>query len=345
MVVPAGQPGETLWDVWLKPGAVRRVEAAIRQKASDVIDFLGLQAVRNELAGNLSGGQKKLLELGRTMMVDAKAVLLDEVAAGVNRTLLKDLAANIQRMNRELGYTFFVIEHDMDLIGQLCDPVIVMAEGEVIAEGPMEAIRAMPEIIDAYFGSPVEVRRERHRDQRVVAGYGGAPILNGVDIAIDQSDIGVIVGPNGAGKSTILKAIFGLVGASKGAIVFEGSNITNAEPRRLVPMGLSFVPQEFNVFTSMTVEENLEMGAYIRRDDFGATMQSVYDMFPALKEKRRQRAGELSGGQRQMVAMGRALMSQPKLLLLDEPSAGLSPIYAAEVFEQIARSTPAASRF
>ncbi len=157
MMVPTGQPGETLLDVWLKPGAVRRVETEVRQKASEVIDFLGLNAVRNELAGNLSGGQKKLLELGRTMMVDAKAVLLDEVAAGVNRTLLKDLAGNIQRMNRELGYTFFVIEHDMDLISQLCDPVIVMAEGKVIAEGPMEEIRAMPEIIDAYFGSPVEI--------------------------------------------------------------------------------------------------------------------------------------------------------------------------------------------
>ena len=156
MMVPAGQPGETLFDVWLKPGAVKRVEADVRTKAAEVIDFLGLQAVRHELAGNLSGGQKKLLELGRTMMVDAKAVLLDEVAAGVNRTLLKDLAANILRMNRELGYTFFVIEHDMDLISQLCDPVIVMAEGAVIAEGPMEAIRAMPEIIDAYFGAPAE---------------------------------------------------------------------------------------------------------------------------------------------------------------------------------------------
>jgi branched-chain amino acid transport system ATP-binding protein len=112
--------------------------------------------VKYELAGNLSGGQKKLLELGRTMMVDAKVVLLDEVAAGVNRTLLQDLAANIERMNRELGYTFFVIEHDMDLIGRLCDPVIVMAQGEKNAEGPMSEIRANPEIIEAYFGSPVE---------------------------------------------------------------------------------------------------------------------------------------------------------------------------------------------
>lgn len=156
MMVPPEQPGESLLTTWMMPAKVKSTDRAVRQKALDVIDFLKLGHVKNELAGNLSGGQKKLLELGRTMMVDAHVVLLDEVAAGVNRTLLQDLAANIERMNQELGYTFFVIEHDMDLIGRLCDPVIVMAQGEVIAEGPMAEIRANPEIIEAYFGSPVE---------------------------------------------------------------------------------------------------------------------------------------------------------------------------------------------
>ncbi len=171
----------------------------------------------------------------------------------------------------------------------------------------------------------------------VVAGYGGAPILNGVSMAIEQSDIGVIVGPNGAGKSTTLKAIFGLLKVTGGSIEFGGEDIANSLPDRLVPKGLSFVPQEKNVFTSMTVQENLEMGAFTRRDDFASTMAWVYDMFPVLKEKRSQKTGELSGGQRQMVAMGRALMSQPKLLLLDEPSAGLSPRYVIEIFETIVR--------
>jgi len=156
MVVADDQPGENLVKTWIMPGAVRARDLKVKQKANDVIDFLKLAHVKNELAGNLSGGQKKLLELGRTMMVDAKVVLLDEVAAGVNRTLLQDLAANIERMNQELGYTFFVIEHDMDLIGRLCDPVIVMAQGEKIAEGPMKEIRANPQIIEAYFGAPVE---------------------------------------------------------------------------------------------------------------------------------------------------------------------------------------------
>jgi branched-chain amino acid transport system ATP-binding protein len=169
----------------------------------------------------------------------------------------------------------------------------------------------------------------------VVGGYGGAPILNGVNITIEQSDIGVIVGPNGAGKSTTLKAIFGLLKVTSGSILFEGREIANTLPDKLVPMGLSFVPQEKNVFTTMTVEENLEMGAFIRRDDYSGTLEEIYAMFPVLREKRRQPAGELSGGQRQMVAMGRALMSKPRLLLLDEPSAGLSPKYVLEIFEHI----------
>ena len=173
--------------------------------------------------------------------------------------------------------------------------------------------------------------------KHVVGGYGGAPILNGVNMAIEQSDIGVIVGPNGAGKSTTLKAIFGLLKVTGGTIEFGGENVGNSLPDKLVPKGLSFVPQEKNVFTSMSVEENLEMGAFTRKDSFTETMQWVYEMFPVLAEKRRQPAGELSGGQRQMVAMGRALMSKPRLLMLDEPSAGLSPRYVIEIFETIVR--------
>ena len=171
----------------------------------------------------------------------------------------------------------------------------------------------------------------------IKAGYGGAPILNGVNMAIESADIGVIVGPNGAGKSTTLKAIFGLLNVMGGTVTFAGQDVTNFEADRLVPMGLSFVPQEHNVFTAMSVHENFEMGAFIRRDDISESLDMVYEMFPDLKAKRRQPAGELSGGQRQMVAMGRALMSRPKLLMLDEPSAGLSPRYMMEIFEQVVK--------
>ncbi len=169
----------------------------------------------------------------------------------------------------------------------------------------------------------------------VHGGYGGADILNGVSLAVDADEIGVIVGPNGAGKSTMLKAVFGLLRVSDGSVAFAGRPITNLPPERLVRSGLSYVPQEFNVFPTLSVDENLEMGAYTRRDDFRPQIDEVYGFFPPLRDKRRQPAGELSGGQRQMVAIGRALMTGPKLLLLDEPTAGLSPLYMDEIFERI----------
>ena len=152
MVVPADQAGEHLDKTWFRRARVQREEEQVRGRAEEVIDFIGLAHVKNEPAGNLSGGQKKLLELGRTMMVDAKAVLLDEIGAGVNRTLLNKLLDNIERLNREHGYTFFVIEHDMALVARLCDPVIVMAQGQVLMEGGLEDAKANPRVIEAYFG-------------------------------------------------------------------------------------------------------------------------------------------------------------------------------------------------
>ena len=153
MMVPAGQSGENLIDAWFRPGKIRTEEALLGTRADDVIDFLQLGQVADELAGNLSGGQKKLLELGRTMMVDAKIVFLDEVGAGVNRTLLKTIGDAIERLNRERGYTFCMIEHDMEFISRLCDPVIVMAEGAVLATGSADEVRADEAVIEAYLGT------------------------------------------------------------------------------------------------------------------------------------------------------------------------------------------------
>ncbi|MEX0405162.1 ABC transporter ATP-binding protein [Aquibium sp. LZ166] len=152
MMVPAGQSGEALFSACFRRGKVMAEEAETRRKADEVMQVIRLSHVKNERAGNLSGGQKKLLELGRVMMARPRVVLLDEIAAGVNRTLLNDLAAVVQRLNREDGLTFFVIEHDMDLIARLCDPVIVMAAGSVMMQGPMSEIRNDPEVIEAYFG-------------------------------------------------------------------------------------------------------------------------------------------------------------------------------------------------
>ncbi|MEK9855988.1 MAG: ABC transporter ATP-binding protein [Rhodobiaceae bacterium] len=158
MLVPGGQSGERLMDAWLRPARVRAEEIELRRKADEVIEFLQISQVADELAGNLSGGQKKLLELGRTMMVDAKIVFLDEVGAGVNRTLLRTIGDAIQRLNRERGYTFCMIEHDMDFISRLCDPVIVMAEGAVLATGTAAEVRANEEVIEAYLGTGLKNR-------------------------------------------------------------------------------------------------------------------------------------------------------------------------------------------
>ena len=152
MMVPGNQLGESIVNALLKPGLVNKEEEQVRKKAYEVIDFLNLEHLVNELAGNLSGRQKKLLELGRTMMVDAKLVLLDEVGAGVNRTLLKDIGTSIQRLNKEKGYTFCMIEHDMDFISRLCNPVIVMAEGTVLFEGTSDEVKKNDRVIESYLG-------------------------------------------------------------------------------------------------------------------------------------------------------------------------------------------------
>jgi branched-chain amino acid transport system ATP-binding protein len=171
--------------------------------------------------------------------------------------------------------------------------------------------------------------------ESMTGGYGAADILNGCTIAVERGEIAVIVGPNGAGKSTAMKALFGMLKLRAGTVKLEGQDITGLTPQDRVAIGMGFVPQTHNVFTSMSVEENLEMGAFLRKGDFKDTIAQVYDLFPILKEKRRQPAGQLSGGQRQQVAVGRAMMTQPKVLMLDEPTAGVSPIVMDELFDRI----------
>ena len=172
--------------------------------------------------------------------------------------------------------------------------------------------------------------------QGMTGGYGKGPdILHDCTIAVERGEIAVIVGPNGAGKSTAMKAVFGMLDLRAGHVMLNGEDITALSPQDRVAKGMGFVPQTNNIFASMTVEENLEMGAFIRTDDYSATMEQIYDLFPILRDKRRQAAGELSGGQRQQVAVGRALMTQPKVLMLDEPTAGVSPIVMDELFDRI----------
>ena len=171
--------------------------------------------------------------------------------------------------------------------------------------------------------------------REVVSGYGETEILHGVSIAVDEGEMVTIIGPNGSGKSTLLKTIVGLVQANKGRVIFQGEDITRVAPDSIVRKGICYVPQSSNVFPSLTIHENLEMGAFVRTDDLRQRIAEIYDLFPDLAQRPRERAGRLSGGQRQMLALARALMLDPVLLLLDEPSAGLAPNLVTVVLEKI----------
>ena len=171
--------------------------------------------------------------------------------------------------------------------------------------------------------------------ENLTGGYGGADIIRNCNVSVGKGEIAVVVGPNGAGKSTAMKALLGMLSLRKGRVFLDGNDITGMSPQERVSHGMAFVPQNQNVFVTLTVEENLEMGAYLRRDDISETMNQVFQLFPVLKDKRKQLAGELSGGQRQQVAVGRALMTGPSVLMLDEPTAGVSPIVMDELFERI----------
>ena len=169
----------------------------------------------------------------------------------------------------------------------------------------------------------------------MTGGYGGEDIIHGCDIEVDRNQIVVIVGPNGAGKSTAMKAMLGMISLKEGSLILDSSDISKLTPQDRVAAGIAFVPQTMNIFSELTVEENLEIGAFLREDNVKETIEEIYNLFPAMKDKRNQLAGELSGGQRQQVAVSRALMTRPKVLMLDEPTAGVSPIVMKEIFERI----------
>ena len=169
----------------------------------------------------------------------------------------------------------------------------------------------------------------------MTGGYGGVDILNSCGIEVNQGEISVVVGPNGAGKSTAMEAMLGMITLKSGDVILNGNDISGLTPEDRVAQGIAFVPQTMNIFSELTAEENLEMGAFLRNDNINKTIEDVYKLFPILKDKKNQLAGELSGGQRQQVAVGRALMTKPSVLMLDEPTAGVSPIVMDELFDRI----------
>jgi branched-chain amino acid transport system ATP-binding protein len=361
----AGQRGERL-SLALWPPAWRAQERAAKERAEALLERFRLADKRNQPAGQLSGGQRRLLEVARALMAEPRMLLLDEPLAGVNPALREDVMAHLIAL-RDDGLTILFIEHDMDAVMGLSDHVICLATGTPIAAGTPARVAADPAVVDAYLGvgasdqaeigTPAartaaraeEVAAEEVAAEEVaarpepvlaaeglVAGYHpDRPILNGIGAHVGPGEIVAVIGANGAGKSTLLKAVAGTVSVSTGAVRLGRRDVTRLETHERVALGIGYVPQSRNVFPSLTVEENLRMGTYLRPREWRQSLDRVLALFPALRDRLTTPASALSGGQRQSVAMARALMPAPQLLLLDEPSAGLSPMAQEEAFGHV----------
>jgi ABC-type branched-subunit amino acid transport system ATPase component len=350
----AGQRGERL-SLALWPPAWRAQERAVQERADALLERFRLADKRDQAAGQLSGGQRRLLEVARALMAEPRMLLLDEPLAGVNPALREDVMAHLVAL-RDEGLTILFIEHDMDAVMGLSDHVICLATGTPIAAGTPAQVAADPAVVDAYLGvgaaeqtgtasrsgtasavPAADADRERVLSaQELVGGYyPDRPILNGASVHVGPGEIVAVIGANGAGKSTLLKAVAGAVSLTTGTVRLGERDVTRLAMHERVALGVGYVPQSRNVFPSLTVEENLRMGTYLRPREWRPSLDRVLALFPALRDRLATQAAALSGGQRQAVAMARALMPDPGLLLLDEPSAGLSPMAQEEAFGHV----------
>jgi branched-chain amino acid transport system ATP-binding protein len=357
---------------WLR-GVIRRAgSAAEKRRATELLEFVGIARLAREPAGNLSFGQRKLLELASLLVADPDVLLLDEPAGGVNPTLIKHLADRIRALNKA-GKTFLVVEHNMEFVMDLCHHVTVLSQGTPLISGPPEAVRSNPAVLDAYLGGeddpatqPELAAEHPHQPpratvaappkpgairprvrlggpeplltaQNITAGYGGGDILKQVSFEVPQGEITCIVGPNGAGKSTLLATISGLLRPREGEIRLAGEVISGHTPGEILARGVAHVPQAHSLFPEMTVRENVEMGAFTVSDRglVQKRLEAVEERYPIVRERAQEKAGSLSGGQQRLVELARSLMLEPELIILDEPSMGLDPQTRQLVFEMV----------
>ena len=303
-------------------------EAEITARAKELLKVVHLSGKEDLEADNLPYGEQRRLEIARALATDMKLLLLDEPAAGMNPTETEELLEIINYIRNEFKVSVLLIEHDMSLVMKICERIQVLDFGTTIASGTPEQIANDPHVIEAYLGKdePMLEIKDLH------VNYGAVHALNGVSMTVKDGEIVSLIGANGAGKTTTLRTITGLEKAASGSITFDGHDLRKTEPSKIITLKLAHVPEGRHIFPQMTVEENLEMGAFTDPTDMAKTMADVYERFPRLKERKRQLAGTLSGGEQQMLAVGRALMGKPKMILMDEPSMGLSPLLVKEIF-------------
>jgi len=319
---------------------------AIAGGGEDLLAFLGYRGDIDARAADLPHVDKRLVELARALATRPAVLLLDEPAAGLAHEDKARLATLLRRI-ADSGIAVVLVEHDMPVVMGISDTVVVLDAGVVIAAGAPADVQRDPAVRKAYLGEaharPAVARAPQAAGEaylvvgKLGAGYGAEPVLKGVDLQVREREVVAVLGANGAGKSTLMRAIAGLLRPVTGGIAFEGEDVARLPAHKIAPRGLALVPEGRQVFPELSVLHNLELGAFVRKDAIARDIETMLERFPRLRERLHQRAGLLSGGEQQMLAIARGLMGRPKMLLLDEPSLGLAPAVINDLFAALDR--------
>ena len=315
---------------------------AAAHKARALLSYVGYDGSMQRLAGDLPHIDKRLLEIARALALRPNVLMLDEPAAGLNHTD-KVVLAKLLRTIADAGLAVVLIEHDMTLVMGISDQIVVLDAGKRLAHGRPDEVRNDKAVIEAYLGGAQFDTRPRARGwqpvrdrllsaQRLSAGYGATAVLQDVDLTLDSGELVAVLGANGAGKSTLMRALSGLLRSSGGSVLFAGKEVSGFAAHRVAREGLVLVPEGRQVFPELSVLDNVRLGAYSRTDLEPGEVEAMIERFPSIARRKHNRAGLLSGGEQQMLAIARGLIAKPKILLLDEPSLGLAPALINELF-------------